>query len=105
MRCTPGGYFRLPVFFTLLVGAGPTLAVVIVLWMLKDKGGMSHLFGSLFWGRVNFVWYLTAVLLMPLITAAVIGLESVLGGPLPDWSKFVPVSLIPLFIMNLLSNV
>jgi len=42
---------------------------------------------------------------MPLITAVIISLEALLGGSLPDWSKFVPSSLVPLFIMNLLSNV
>lgn len=34
--------------FTLLGGAGPTLAAVIVLLMLKNKDGLRRLFASLF---------------------------------------------------------
>lgn len=97
--------FDSPIFL-LLGGFGPAIAAVIVIAILKGKEGPAGLFRALFQGRVRIIWYATALLGWPLIALIAILLDKLLGGPAPDWSQFGAwTGIIPLFIMNLLSNV
>lgn len=90
---------------SLLGGVGPTLAAVVVLLLLRDRQGLRDLFRSLFKLRVSFWWYLFAFGFWVAVTALALGVGALFGQPLPAAGQFAWVSLLPVFVTMLLSNV
>lgn len=95
----------LTILFTLLGGAGPTLAAVVMMLLLKGRRGPGELFSALGKLKAGWFWYLAAFLLMPLIAAVALVVGRLFGQSLPVLGGFAWVSLLPLFFGMLISNV
>jgi membrane protease YdiL (CAAX protease family) len=91
--------------FNLLGGIGPTLAAVIVILTLREKGGLRNLFGPLFKWRASPWWYLFAFGFWFVATGIALGIGTVFGRTFPPLSQFPWSILLPLFIAMLFSNV
>ncbi len=96
--------FSLPLL-GLLGGAGPTLAAVAVLLLLREKDGIRQLFASLFRLRASLGWYLFVFLFWFMATGVALGVGTLFGRPFPAIGGFAWWSLIPVFVTMLLSNV
>lgn len=91
--------------FSLLGGAGPTLAAVLVSRRLWGKDGSAKVFNALFRWKFSWMWYLVPLLFWSLITAGVLIGGSVSGLfnlPLKSYSWYLLPSV---FATMLLSNV
>jgi len=94
--------FQSPLYF-LIGGVGPTLAAVIMAYVLHGKGGLRGLFAPLARWRVGAVWYAVALFGNAVIWLAAIGLP---GRTTLDMGKLGPwFTLFPVFLTNLLMNV
>lgn len=89
----------------LLGGVGPTLAAVFVLLSIGDKNGIQGLFAALFRARASWVWYAFAFGFWPVVTAAVLALMTFSGQPTQQVGQSVWMSLFPVFLGMLISNV
>lgn len=74
------------IIFTLLGGLGPAIAAIVIIWILSGLKGVGLLFGALFRKGARWIWFLLALALQPLITAAALGIESLLASPGMDFS-------------------
>lgn len=90
---------------SLLAGAGPTLAAVIVLLILRDRVGIRGLFGSLLKWRASPGWFVFVFGFWVLVTAVALGIGAFLGRTPPALEKFAWGSLPSIFLMMLFSNV
>lgn len=91
--------------FTFLGGGGPTLAAVIVIWVLKGKNGPRELFAPLFKWRIPRRWFLFVFLFWFVVAAIALGAGSLFGQGFPTAGQFAWPVLLPVFITMLLSNV
>jgi len=89
----------------LLGGVGPTLAAVIVTLACKEKDGIRKLFGALFKLRVPFWWFVFIFGFWVIVTAIALGIGTIFGQAFPTVRQFAWVSLLPIFVTMLLSNV
>jgi uncharacterized protein len=89
----------------ILGGLGPTLAAVTVILLIKEKGGLHQLFGSLFKLRFSFVWYIFVFGFWFFVAAIALGVRATFGQKLPSFSQFGWIGLFPIFVTMLLSNV
>lgn len=96
--------FDSPLLNFLAVG-GPTLAAVIVILLIKEKGGLKKLFGALFKLRISFIWYVVVFGFWFVVAAIVLGIRAIFGQALPSFSQFGWIGLFPVFITMLLFNV
>lgn len=96
--------FNSPVL-NFLGGSGPTLAAVIVLLLIKEKGGLRQLFGALFKLRVSFVWYVFVFGFWFVVYAIALGVRAAFGLKFPPLDQFGWMGLFPIFFMMLLMNV
>jgi len=102
------GYGRFPFdspLFSLLGGGGPTLAALIVVGALRGKDGLRQLFAPLFRWRVPWPSYLFVFLFWFVVAAAALGLGTLRGQRFPTIPAGVWASLLPTFVMMLISNV
>jgi membrane protease YdiL (CAAX protease family) len=88
-----------------LGGGGPTIAAVIVILVFKEKDGIRKLFTPLFKLRVSFWWFVFAFGFWAVVTAIALGIGTIFGQVLPAFGQSKWVSLLPIFVMMLLSNV
>lgn len=93
----------------LLGGYGPTAAGFILTRREKGKTGAKHLWSSTFHFRFGAKWYLLVFLLVPVLYACAMLLESLIGGKDPDFSSAQqllanPVSILPLAFITLISG-
>src|SRR5512136_954138 len=65
--------FNSPLLNFLAVG-GPTLAAVMVILLIKEKGGLRKLFGALFKLRISFIWYVFVFGFWFVVVAIVLGI-------------------------------
>jgi membrane protease YdiL (CAAX protease family) len=86
-------------------GSGPTLAAVIVILLIKEKGGLRQLFGALFKLRVSLVWYVFVFSFWFVVDAIALGIGAVFGQKIPPLDQFAWLSLFPIFFFVLLQNV
>jgi len=84
---------------------GPTFAAVIVILLIKEKGGLRQLFGALLKLRVSFVWYVFVFVFWFVLDAIALGIGVVFGQRFPPLSQFGWIGLFPIFFTVLLSNV
>jgi membrane protease YdiL (CAAX protease family) len=91
--------------FSFLGGAGPTLAAVIVIWILKGRDGPRELFAPLTRWRTARGWYLFVFLAWFGVAAGALAVMTVFGDPLPVLANFAWGSLPLIFLTMLLSNV
>jgi membrane protease YdiL (CAAX protease family) len=91
--------------FTFLGAGGPTLAAVIVIWVIKGKNGPSELFSPLFKWRVSWGWFAFVFLFWFAVAALALGFGSLLGQKFPDIGGFSWPLIFPILITMLLSNV
>jgi CAAX protease family protein len=88
-----------------LAGGGPTLAAVVVILLIKEKGGLKKLFGTLFKLSVSFGWYVFVFGFWSVVTAIVLGIRAIFGQTLPLFSQFEWIELFPIFGYMLITNV
>ena len=96
--------FNSPLLNFLAVG-GPTLAAVLVILLIKEKGGLKKLFGALFKLRISFGWYVFVFGFSFVVAAIVLGIGAIFGQKLPSLGQFGWISLFPIFVTMLLMNV
>jgi membrane protease YdiL (CAAX protease family) len=89
----------------LLGGGGPTLTAVIVILVIKEKGGIRKLFGPLFKLRVSLWWFVFVFGFWAVVTAVALGIGTIFGQAFPALGQFTWVSLLPIFVTMVLSNV
>jgi membrane protease YdiL (CAAX protease family) len=89
----------------LLGGAGPTLAALIVIGVLKGRDGPRELFAPLLRWRVRWPWYLFVFLFWFVVAAIALGVGALLGQGVPSIPPGVWPALVPIFVTMLLSNV
>lgn len=92
----------------LVGGYGPLLSAVIVTWKVEGRASLRNWFSRTFRWRINIVWYLLALFLLPLGMAVFqFGLYLLLGGH-TDFSNASPwyvnlvsylMSLVPITIL------
>ncbi len=91
------------ILFFVIGGIGPTIAAVIVTFVLHGKNGARELFAPLTQWRVGIAWYAMALFGNAVIWFAAIGLP---GGVSLDMGKIGPwFMLFPIFLINMLMNV
>jgi membrane protease YdiL (CAAX protease family) len=90
---------------SLLGGVGPTLAAIIVTLVSKEGDGIRKLFGPLFALRASFWWFAFAFGFWIVVTALALGIGTIFGQTFPALSQFAWVSLLPIFVTMLFSNV
>lgn len=88
-----------------LGSGGPTLAAVVVVLVLREKDGIRNLFGPLFRLRVSAWWFLFVFGFWFVVTANALGVGAIFGQAFPAVGEFAWVSLLPIFVIMLLSNV
>jgi membrane protease YdiL (CAAX protease family) len=88
-----------------LGGGGPTLAAVIVLWASKKKAEIPALFKSLLKIGVSFWWFVFVFGFWVVVSAITFGIGMLLGLQSSAVNQFAWSSILPIFIMMLLSNV
>lgn len=94
------------IIFTLLGGLGPVIAAIVISWILSGLKGVGQLLGALFRKGAKWVWFLLALILQPLITTVVLGIERLLPGPNMDLTTFPGMlPFLVLFIGMLATNV
>ncbi len=82
---------------------GPSLAAFILAWRSEGKRGVWQLLKSAFHWKVGWRWLAAAFLLPPLLGAAAMGLNVLLGGNLPKLALLAQPLAIPFnFIFILL---
>ena len=91
--------------FNFLGGAGPTLAAVIVLWVTKGRNSVGELFATLGKWKAPLFWYLFVFLFWFTAAGCALVLGKFFGVPIPDFGSFLWITLLPIFITMLLSNV
>jgi membrane protease YdiL (CAAX protease family) len=87
-----------------LLGSGPCLAALVVLWLGRGWPGVRDLLRQVVRWRVSFKWY-AAALLLPTTAAVVAAVATVaLGAPAPTatelstWTNIVPFFLFALLV-------
>lgn len=88
-----------------LGGAGPTLAAIIVTWALYGSDGPRQLFAGLGKWRASWTWYALVFVFWFVVAGLALLLMSLRGHSLPSLGGFAWVSLFPIFLTMLLSNV
>jgi membrane protease YdiL (CAAX protease family) len=96
--------FNSPLLNFIAVG-GPTFAAVIVIILIKEKGGFKKLFGALLKLRISFGWYVFVFGFWIIVAAIAIGIGAIFGLKLPSLGQFGWIGLFPIFILMLLFNV
>jgi membrane protease YdiL (CAAX protease family) len=91
--------------FSLLGGAGPTLAAVIVILIFEKKDNLRNLFAPLFQLRASAWWFVFAFGFWFVAAAVALGVGAFFGQAIPALDKFPWINLLPLFVTMLLSNV
>lgn len=92
-------------FLNFLGAGGPTLAAVVVLLAIKEKDGIRSLFGALFKWRVPVWWFVFVFGFWFLVAGTALVIGSAFGQAFPTIGQFNWVSITPIFIAMLLSNV
>lgn len=98
--------FKVPFVVALTVGWGFIFVSLLMTWLTLGKDAMKTLFKRFFLWRVDWKWYLVAVLLSPALQFASVLLTALLTGVPADYShpmvrEVVPLSA-PLLVMILL---
>ena len=88
--------FKFPFAVVLTVGWGFIFVSLFMTWLTLGKEPMKTLFKRFFLWRVNWRWYLVAILLMPALRFAAIPLTAWLTGVPADYSHPVIRDLVPL---------
>lgn len=88
-----------------LGAGGPTLAAVIVLLACRQRDVIPGLFRSLLKYRVSYWWYVFIFGFWAVVTAVALGVGAAAGQASEPVGQFVWASLLPIFLMMLLSNV
>jgi len=96
--------FDSPLFTFLGVG-GPTLAAVIVIWLLRGKDGPRDLFAPLFRWQASAGWYAFVLLFWFAAAVLALGVGAVFGRTFPALGGMAWGRLLPVFVAMLLSNV
>jgi uncharacterized protein len=107
--------FKVPFVVGLTVGWGFIIISLWMTWITLGKEAMMTLLKRFLIWRVNWKWYLVAILLLPALQFLSVLLTIWLGGVLVDFSKpmirqVVPISapllalVIPWFIYEMLTN-
>lgn len=91
--------------FSFLGSGGPTLAAVVVALALREQDGVGALFRPLWRLRAAPRWFLFAFGFWFVAAAVALGMGALLGQGFPAVGQFPWVSLLPVLIGMLLSNV
>ena len=106
---------QFPFLVYLFLGWGFVFAAVIMTWLTLGKASVVSLLKRYLQWRVHWRWYLAAFLLMPALTAGGVFLHAVLSGVPPDFSTvmghkifgdtaYLPLFILPFFIVDLIAN-
>lgn len=91
--------------FAIVGGLGPTLAAVIVVWVLEGRSAPKALFAALLKWRVPWPWFVFVFAFWFVALAAALGVATLWGHPFPPLSQ-VPWGALPaVLVVMLLSNV
>lgn len=90
---------------SLLGGAGPTLAAVLVIWALKGKDGPRDLFAPLGRWRASWGWWAFAFLAWFGMAGVALGVGALFGHRFDAVLRFTWPALPAIFVTMLLSNV
>lgn len=91
------------ILFFVIGGIGPTIAAIIVTFVLHGKNGIGHLFRPLKQWRAGIFWYVVALFGYTIVWFSVIALPDGISlnvGKIDHW--FI---LFPIFLMNIFMNV
>jgi membrane protease YdiL (CAAX protease family) len=88
--------FRVPFVVGLTVGWGFIFVSLFMTWLTLGKEAMKTLFKRFFLWRVDWKWYIVAILLMPALRFAAIPLTAWLTGVPADYSHPMIRDLVPL---------
>lgn len=91
--------------FNILGAAGPTLAAVIVIWVRQGQKQVGDLFAALVRWRVSPGWFLFVFGYWFLAGGMAVGLMAFFGYQVVPLDNLPWISLVPAFILMLLSNV
>lgn len=91
--------------FSLLGGGGPTLAAVVTLLIFRQKHQIPALFSALFRVRASAGWYFFVAGFWFVAVALALAGMGIAGLPLPALSSLGWLSLIPVFVTMVISNV
>lgn len=88
--------FKVPFVVGLTVGWGFIFVSLFMTWLTLGKEAMKTLFKRFFLWRVNWKWYLVAILLLPALRFAAIPLTAWLTGIPADYSHPMIRDVVPL---------
>jgi len=88
--------FKVPFVVGLTVGWGFIFVSLFMTWLTLGKEAMKTLFKRFFLWRVDWKWYLVAILLMPTLRFAAIPLTTWLTGVPADYSHPMIRDIVPL---------
>jgi membrane protease YdiL (CAAX protease family) len=91
--------------FSLLGGSGPTLAAITALVIYRQRQQIPVLFSALFRLRASAVWFVFVFGFWFAAAALALAGMGIAGFPLPALSSFGWLSLIPVFVTMVISNV
>jgi membrane protease YdiL (CAAX protease family) len=91
--------------FSLLGGAGPTLAAVIALSLFRQSQQIRPLFAALLRVRASAGWFIFVFGFWFAAAGLALAVMRLAGQPLPDLSRLAWVSLPAVFISMVISNV
>jgi membrane protease YdiL (CAAX protease family) len=107
--------FKVPFAVYILLGHGFLIATVFMTWITLGREDVVILLKRFLIWRVNWVWYLAALLLLPVIQLAAVYLTAVLNGTAVDYSSVMiyeifapsvglPLLVIPWFLFDVFTN-
>jgi membrane protease YdiL (CAAX protease family) len=96
--------FDSPVF-SLMGGAGPTLAAVITLSLFRQSQQIRPLFAALLRVRASAGWFGLVFGFWFVVAVLALAVMRLTGQPLPDLSRFTWLSLPVVFVSMLITNV
>ncbi len=107
--------FQVPFAVYLLVGYGFLLATVLMTWITLGRGATIALLKRFLIWRVNWVWYLVALLLLPAVQLASVYLTAALSSTAVNFNAALiheilvptmglPVLVIPWFLFEVFTN-
>lgn len=88
--------FKVPFFVVLTLGWGFIFVSLLMTWLTLGKDEMAKLFKRFFLWRVDWKWWLVAILLLPALRFAAIPLTAWLTGVPADFSHPMIRDVVPL---------